>query len=113
MYSVDNQGQCYSLGANGFLADFDAWDEQVAQLMAMEDGLELRESHWRVIRCIRDFYQKLAVPPSPRVLSRSLGTQLLDGLPVTHQTFRDLFPLGGCRQACRLAGLPDYHCVGC
>jgi tRNA 2-thiouridine synthesizing protein E len=112
MYQGASEGQSIAFSPKGFLASFDAWDEEVAEQLAKEDGLELKECHWTAIRFIRDFYLKFEVPPSPRVLIRDVGDKLL-GVRCTYRTLKELFPKGGCRQACRLAGLPDYYCPSC
>jgi sulfur relay (sulfurtransferase) DsrC/TusE family protein len=31
----------------------------------------------------------------------------------TKQTLREIFPMGGCKHACRLAGLPESYCHSC
>lgn len=112
MYEIALDGKPIALGPKGFLADFETWDEEVAERLAQEDGLELQECHWTAIRCIRAYYQKYQVPPSPRVLIQHIG-QRLPGVRCTYSTLKELFPKGGCKQACRLAGLPDYYRMSC
>lgn len=94
----------------GFLADFWAWDEEVAQELAEDDGLQLHECHWVVIRFLREYYSYTLIPPSPREAVRALGRQLAHDGNCALNALQRLFPSGGCRQACLLAGLPDYYC---
>ncbi len=43
--------------SDGFFNDFSDWSEEICILLAGEAGLaELTDSHWRVIRFLREFY---------------------------------------------------------
>lgn len=112
MHMRAQEGRAITLGPKGFLTDFEAWDQEVAECLAREDGLELHECHWSAIRFIRAHYQKYQVPPTPRILIQGIGQHLL-GVRCTYGTLKELFPKGGCKQACRLAGLPDYYSMSC
>lgn len=97
----------------GFLADFGDWDHEVAKALAEEQGLELGECHWAVIDFLRDYYEFHEMPPTPKVVVRELGQRLSPHAPCTKRRLESLFPEGGCKQACQLAGLPDYYCHSC
>jgi tRNA 2-thiouridine synthesizing protein E len=105
--------QAVLFARNNFLANFDDWNHDVAKEIAAADGIVLTEDHWHVIRFIRDYYRTHSIPPSGRVVVKS-APQMLDPYgPFTRRHLQALFPLGGCRQACRIAGLPDYYQIGC
>jgi len=112
MYAIEVQGRSVEIGPKGFVLDFDAWDEDVARAMAAEEGLELGDCHWKAIHFIRRYYQEFEIPPSARVMIHEVGEQL-SAARCTFKTLKQLFPNGGCRQACRLAGLPTYYCSAC
>ena len=112
MHAIQVQGRSVALDPKGFMVDFDAWDESVAEAIAAEDELELKDGHWKAIRFIREYYQKFEIPPSPRVMIKEVGDQLSE-YRCTYGTLKELFPKGGCKQACKLAGLPDYYCHAC
>ncbi len=112
MYAIEVQGRPVELGPKGFLADPQVWDREVAEAMAAAEGLELSDCHWKAIEFIREYYASFEIPPTPRVLIKTVGDQL-HAYRCTYSTVKELFPNGGCKQACRLAGLPDYYCVGC
>ena len=97
----------------GFLADFDDWNEDLAAALAAEVGLTLTDCHWKVFKFMREYYVAHQIPPSPRVVVRSIGEELSNHVPCTRRHFDALFPNGGCKQACRIAGLPDYYLCGC
>ena len=112
MHTLTVNERTLELGQNGFLRNFDDWDEDVAKQMAAQEGLELQDCHWIAIRFIRDYYKTYEVPPNPRTLITQVGAEL-DSYRCTRATLKKIFPDGGCRQACRLAGLPDYYCHAC
>jgi dissimilatory sulfite reductase related protein len=98
----------------GFLAHFTDWSRDLAVGIAREDGLALTECHWAVIDYMREFFGTHEIPPSPRVIIKDIGDQLVAaGGTCTRKSLEGLFPSGGCRQACRIAGLPDFYCHSC
>jgi len=112
MHAIEVQGRSIGIGPTGFMEQFDDWDEEVARAMAAEEGLELGKCHWKAIHFIRKYYEEFELPPTPRVMIREVGEQL-DERGCSYGTIKELFPDGGCKQACRLAGLPDYYCSSC
>jgi tRNA 2-thiouridine synthesizing protein E len=109
MVVVDIRGRSIAFNRMGFMADFWSWDEQIAEELAEEDGLTLHEQHWAVIRFLREYYSHTLIPPPPQETLRVLGRQLAHYGTNGVEVLRRLFPKGGCRQACLLAGLPDYY----
>ena len=110
MVLVQVRGRELAFNSMGFMADFWAWEEDVAQGLAEQDGLQLHECHWAVIRFLREYYSHYLIPPPSRVMFRALGDQLAHDGACTADTIHRLFPKDGCKQACRIAGLPDYFC---
>ncbi|MBK1721632.1 TusE/DsrC/DsvC family sulfur relay protein [Thiocystis violacea] len=113
MSTAQIAGRDLRLNKQGLLVDFDAWDREVAQAMAEDEGLDLSECHWRVLDFLRSYYDTHEMPPSPRVIIKAIGSQLSEHVPCTRKHLESLFPNGGCKQACRLAGLPRYYCHSC
>ena len=84
----------------GFLWSVDDWSEDLAEALAAETGLEtLSETHWRVLRFLREYYGHNGRAPLNRQLVAGTGMPLL--------TLEGLFPDGIKRGARRLAGLPN------
>ena len=100
------------LNEAGFVLEFDGWNEDVALAMSREDGLELTDCHWAAIRFLREYYATHLVAASPRLLIKEVGHQLSQH-KCTYHDVKLLFPRGGIKQACRLAGLPVYYCHAC
>ena len=82
----------------GFLTDPNVWDEELAEWIAQTDGIDpLTEKHWQVIRYLREHYMKFGSLPVARLVCRANKLE--------KNSIRTLFH--GCREAWRVAGLPD------
>lgn len=113
MSTMQIAGRHLAVDRKGFLASFDAWDREVAEAMAADQGLILTPRHWLVIEYLRDYYKEFGHPPSPKLVIRAIGDEISPHVPCTRRTLEGLFPAGGCKQACHIAGLPDYFCHSC
>ena len=96
----------------GYLINFDAWNEDFAKTVAERDHLKLKKCHWEAINFLRNFYREYEVPPSPRIIIKAIGDKI-NSWGCTNKDLEKAFPLGGCKQACRLAGLPYHYCHVC
>jgi dissimilatory sulfite reductase related protein len=85
--------------AEGFLTDPQQWNEQLAEQIALENGIpELTDRHWLVVRFMRDRY--LATGNAPSI--RSLGKE--SGVPI--KKLYQLFPKGPAKLAAKIGGIP-------
>jgi len=91
--------------SEGFLVDASQWSEEMTEQLAREMGISsLRETHWRVIRFIREYYLENGRAPLHRELKKGVGMTLME--------IEDLFP-GGIKMGARLlAGLPNPKSCG-
>jgi len=110
MAAMHIAGRELELNPKGYMAHFDLWDREVGEALAAQEGLTLTACHWAVIDFLRDYYATYDHPPSPRLVVKGVGEKLTLNAPCTRKTLEALFPNGGCKQACRIAGLPDYYC---
>lgn len=96
-------GHSVHVDEEGFLTQFDEWDEDLAAVLARQIGIELTDAHWRVIRFLReDFRSQGETATSRRV-------QTVGGVPVKEQFV--LFPKKPAKKMAYIAGLPKPH--GC
>lgn len=92
----------FAINEQGFLEDFHQWNEHFAELLSGEWQLPhgLTAKHWEVIRFLQNYYR--ATNHIPTVYEVCEAHRLdLDG-------FKELFPGGYRRGACRIAGLPFF-----
>jgi TusE/DsrC/DsvC family sulfur relay protein len=96
----------YEVDEDGFLLNFNQWGEDFATETARKCGITsgLTDSHWRIIRWIRQHVQEFGVCPLADRTCRANGLQLGD--------LRELFPSGYLRGACRIAGITYDQGVG-
>lgn len=113
MTAMQIAGREIPLNKKGHIARFNDWDNEVAESIAADEGLTLTDCHWTVIGFLRDYYAFHEMPPSPKVIIRAIGHEVSRHGPCTRKNLEGLFPHGGCKQACRIAGLPDYYCHSC
>jgi len=96
-------GHTVHVDEEGFLTEYDEWDEELAKVLAANIGIELTDEHWKVIHFLRaDFVDKGETATTRRV-------QLLCGVPVKEQFA--LFPKKPGKKMAYVAGLPKPH--GC
>lgn len=113
MSTIQNSAlQSAAFDAKGYLQDFNAWSPELAEALAEEDELELTDCHWEAIRFLREYYSTFDMPPSARTIIKEIGDKL-DSRNCNRHTLERLFPKGGCKHACRIAGLPESFCYAC
>ena len=96
-------GHQVHVDAEGFLTEYDEWDEELATVLARQIGVDLTDEHWKVIRFLReDFPEKGETATTRRV-------QTVGGIPVKEQFA--LFPKKPGKKMAYIAGLPKPH--GC
>ena len=87
------------LDAEGFLTNPEQWNEQIADAIAVQNGIpELTDRHWLVVRFMRDRFLQTGAAPS----IRSLGKE--SGVPI--KELYQLFPNGPAKLAAKAAGVP-------
>jgi tRNA 2-thiouridine synthesizing protein E len=87
----------------GFMTDYDEWDDDLAKVLAAAIGIDLTDEHWRVIRFLREDFKKQGETPTTR------RVQAVGGVPVKEQFA--LFPKKPGKKMAYVAGLPKPH--GC
>jgi tRNA 2-thiouridine synthesizing protein E len=72
MPNLELDGQSYEVDEEGYLMDWSVWKEGMANIMAKEDGLELSEEHWDVIKFLREYFEKYQIAPMIKILTKEL-----------------------------------------
>lgn len=97
----------------GYLANFSGWNDELAKALAEEEGIELSDCHWHVIKFLRHYYETFEVAPSPREVVNAVGQHIIEDVKCTTKKLDQLFGEKGCKSACRIAGLPVHFCRAC
>ena len=86
------------LDEDGLLRDFGSWTEDLARALAADSGVDtLTETHWKIIRAMRENFAKSGSAPTMHRVCRDAG--------VERRQVNELF--GYCLVAWRVAGLPN------
>ncbi|MFZ1731413.1 MAG: TusE/DsrC/DsvC family sulfur relay protein [Bacteroidota bacterium] len=92
-------GKTLTLDADGNLANISDWNEEIANALAAEEGIEvLSDRHWLVLNFMRKEFGEKGDAPSIRKLTKESG--------VDTKELYILFPKGPAKKAARIAGLP-------
>jgi TusE/DsrC/DsvC family sulfur relay protein len=96
-------GSTVHVDDEGFLTEYDEWNEDLAKILAAQIGIDLTGAHWNAIRFLREDYQA----QGETATLRRVSTQ--GGIP-TKELFT-LFPKKPAKKMAYIAGLPKPH--GC
>lgn len=88
----------------GHLQGLPGWSREIALRRARDEGVELSETHWRVIYTLRGLYRKNGRAESARKIMRVLEKDFLE--EGRRRYLYLLFPKGPISQGSRLAGVP-------
>jgi tRNA 2-thiouridine synthesizing protein E len=105
MPTLEFEGKTYEVDEEGYLQDWTLWNERLAEYMAKQDGIELTEAHWEVIRFLREYFEKYQIAPMIKILTKEMAKTFGKEKGNTKYLYQ-LFPAGPAKQACRYAGLP-------
>lgn len=86
----------------GYLIEPSDWNEDIANALAEEEGIQLTDTHWEVIRFMRDYHDEHQVAADARFVIKHLEASL--GKDARKKLF-ELFPYGYVKQACKIAGM--------
>jgi tRNA 2-thiouridine synthesizing protein E len=103
--SIEVNGKIFETDEEGYLADLNQWEPEVATMMAKADDTELSSAHWEVINFLREYYEEYQIAPAVRVLTKAIGKKLGKDKGNSKYLY-ELFPYGPAKQACKYAGLP-------
>jgi tRNA 2-thiouridine synthesizing protein E len=96
-------GKEVHVNQEGFLTEYDEWDENLATVLAANIGIALTDAHWKVIRFVREDFKAQGETPTTR------RVQMVGGIPVKEQFA--LFPKKPGKKMSYIAGVPKPH--GC
>jgi len=99
MPTVEFEGNTYNVDEDGFIDDFNNWNEAWMSYVKSTEGIEeLTDEHKKVIEVLQDYYKKNGIAPMVSILSKVTGYKL--------KYIYELFPSGPGKGACKMAGLP-------
>ena len=103
--NIEVNGKTLETDEEGYLANINDWEPEVATVMAQIDECDLTENHWEVINFLRSYYDEYQIAPAVRVLTKAIGKKLGKDKGNSKYLYQ-LYPYGPAKQACKYAGLP-------
>ncbi|MGL4794412.1 MAG: TusE/DsrC/DsvC family sulfur relay protein, partial [Aeromonas jandaei] len=62
-HQLEFNGQLIETDAKGYLLNSNDWSEELALVLAAQEGITLEEPHWEVVRFVRAFYLEFNTSP--------------------------------------------------
>lgn len=103
--SYEYDGKVIDHDEEGYLTDLSLWNEQLANLIAKDEDIEMTSDHWEVVNFLRSYYEDFQIAPAVRVLTKAIK-KTLGADKGNSKYLYELFPYGPAKQACKIAGLP-------
>jgi len=103
--ALEVDGKSVEVDEEGYLVNRDDWTDNIASAIAVEEKLEMSDSHWEVVNFLREYYEEYQIAPAVRVLTKAIGKKLGKDKGNSKYLY-ELFPYGPAKQACKIAGLP-------
>ena len=105
--ALEVDGRSIKTTETGFLIYQQEWNGRVAEVIAGQQDIQLTQRHWDVIRYLRAqyIYHDRALPDNRDIvkgMQKVWGDQKVDS-----KMLYKLFPGNPCKQASRIAGLPE------
>lgn len=95
---IEITGKEINVNEEGFLTNYDEWNEEIAKELAKQIDIEMTEERWRIIKFLREDYKTQGETATSR------RVQSIGGVPVKEQFA--LFPKKPAKKMAYIAGLP-------
>ena len=86
-----------SVNEEGYLTNPEQWNEDIAKVIAQEEGIELTDKHFEVLNFLREQFNA-----GEGLTIRKLGNSGITDIKGLYQ----LFPGGPLKKSSRIAGIP-------
>ena len=70
--AIEVNGKSLETDEEGYLANLNDWEKDVATVMAKEDDIDLSEDHWEIINFLREYYEEYQIAPAVREFLQKL-----------------------------------------
>lgn len=102
---LEFKGKKYEIDDDGYLLNWQEWNEDLAGHLAEIEGINLTEAHWEVIKFLRNYFLQYQIAPMIKILVKEIGKVMGPEKGNTKYLY-ELYPGGPAKQACKFAGLP-------
>ncbi len=104
--SIECNGKTIETTENGHLVNGEDWSEDIAKIIAEQEGIDMTQEHWDVVSYLRDeHYNNAGNEPNERTILKDMGKKW--GKKLTSKDMYMMFPLMPSKQGRKIAGLPQ------
>lgn len=104
--AIEVNGKSIETTDAGYLVEANDWDDDVAQVLAADEEVEMTEQHWDVVRFLRsEHVDNAGAEPNEREIMKAMKG--LWGKKPTSKDMYNLFPNMPSKQGRKIAGLPQ------
>ncbi len=103
--AIEVNGKTLETDEEGYLTNLADWDNDVGDVIAKTENIDMTDGHWEVVNFLREYYDEYQIAPAVRVLTKAIGKKLGPEKGNSKYLY-ELFPYGPAKQACKIAGLP-------
>ncbi len=109
--AIELNGQEIETNDKGYLVNHEDWSEDLAKVLAQQDGITLGEEQMSIIRYLRDqYFNNNQTQPNTRTIVKAMAEEW--GRDVDQKALYDLFNGDPSKIAGRIAGLPESRRKG-
>ncbi len=109
--AIEFEGTSIQTNPSGYLSDPESWSEGLASALAGEEGVELGDRHWDVIRFLRaEYFENNQTQPNTRAIVKAMSAAW--GEKISQKDLYALFPGDPSKQGGKIAGLPESRRKG-
>ena len=102
--AIEVNGVAIETDDDGYLVDPEQWNDQVANSLALLEGIALSDEHKKVLEFIRKHFDQHQVAVDARFVIKYLADEL-GYKDRARQRLYELFPYGYMQQVCKIAGM--------
>lgn len=104
--SIEVNGKTIETTETGFLVNLEDWNEDIGKVLAEEEGIEMTQEHWDVVKYLRDeHFNNAGNEPNERTILKDMGK--IWGKKVSSKDMYLMFPQMPSKQGRKIAGLPQ------
>ncbi len=104
--AIEVEGKSVETTENGYLVNAEDWSEAVAAAIASDEGIEMTDQHWDIVKYLRDeHYNNAGNEPNERTILKDMARRW--GTKPTSKDMYNLFPGMPSKQGRKVAGLPQ------
>lgn len=98
MPTMEIAGKQVQVNEEGFLTEFDEWNEEIAKELAKNIDIEMTDDHWKLVKFLREDFKAQGETPTTRRVQNVIGVPVKDQFT--------LFPKKPGKKMAYIAGVP-------